>query len=191
MKNHEAVRRTLFAQTMQEYEQKKSREKSSREKGTRNDPPATGNTRNNHGREENKRSTKYQVKIQPPNRRISTLKKPMQKNMVLQNNSEAIIDTRRNNAWQSDHINLNLNEEDKVEEIPSDHPAEESKILSIVNRELDVIRREQLNDSQEGADIGVRLLDTPNVNQRERVLNDSISRDSQILNIANERERLI
>lgn len=189
--NEASKRRTLFAQTMQEYEKHKSRGENSHDSKNRN---------LNHLhpsrpiiQEDFKQSRDYEVKVKPPARRSSTLKKPKKKN-VLQQNSEAVIDTRRNNAWQSEHFRLQAREEDKVQDIQEsrdENPNEESKILNIVNRELDFMRKEQLNDSQEGADIGVRLLDTPNVNQRERNRNTSYDQESQILNLGNERQRLI
>ena len=156
--------------------------------------------RNEDIKEEKKRSNDYQVNINPPaarrshQRRSSTIKKGKTK-MILQNNPETVIDTRRNNAWQSNKVILHCeqNEENKVEDLISERNFEERKILSIVNRELDDMRREHLNESQDVQDIGISLLQSRNrdVNQPEADRNQHRNQDSMLYDIENEDQRLI
>lgn len=185
-------RNSLFSQTVQAYEEIKNR--------NHEESKFAPASRKEERKEINKKSNDYQVNINPPphkpQRRSSTLKRG-RKNLVLQNNQEAVIDTRRNNAWQSDNLMLmNMGEENKVEELQSERQEDESKILSIVNREIEQMRREQdfRNESQDIQDIGVRLLDTPNYEENRQQRTGQAqqqNRDSLIFNFENEANRLL
>lgn len=196
---------SLFAQTYAAYEDKKSRENSRGNNAGNSRGNNTGNSRGNNAG--NRNLSPYQVSIVPPDvprvKKSSTLANQL---IILQNSSQAIIDTNnfndRNNVWQSDNnfmIQRSPNEEDKVEDLQSNNESrhmEESKILAIVNNELSRMNKEKeyhLNasknednfDRMSNSSQGIRGVRRMNLSRQ------SAERNSMSFNVAEENDRLI